>query len=209
MSEYPKRILGKRAKNPNIIFYLIEFETPTHKVRTQWIEMYKLGNYLDLIEQYEARNNQNYYMELLKEIIEDDDQYEQIRELDSLKTTEDQICRQTTTDFMIPQRENQEFVYHLKKENNQQVELNKELKNITKSFQKGGSRVAFTEEQIVKIITYAKDELDNNKYIFLVEWKPRESGHFIRPSWVGQEKMMQYAPQYLERFANEKGFKLN
>ncbi|CAD8091834.1 unnamed protein product [Paramecium primaurelia] len=175
MSEYPKRILGKRAKTPNIIFYLIEFETPTHKVRTQWIEI----------------NNQNYYMELLKEIIEDDDQYEQIRELDSLKITEDQICRQTTTDFMIPQRENQEFVYHLKKENNQQVELNKELKNITKSFQKGGN------------------ELDNNKYIFLVEWKPRESGHFIRPSWVGQEKMMQYAPQYLERFANEKGFKLN
>lgn len=41
---------------------------------------------------------------------------------------------------------NDEFVYKMKREGNEQIELNKELKNITKQFQRGGSRVSFTPE---------------------------------------------------------------
>lgn len=34
MNEFPKRILGKKVKEPNNIIYFIEFESTTNRVRT-------------------------------------------------------------------------------------------------------------------------------------------------------------------------------
>jgi hypothetical protein len=34
MNDYPKRILAKKHKQPNIVLYFVEFETINHKIRT-------------------------------------------------------------------------------------------------------------------------------------------------------------------------------
>ncbi|KAM3146326.1 hypothetical protein pb186bvf_001671 [Paramecium bursaria] len=207
-------IIDKIVKEPSDVYYQVKRVQQQKEDKIKWKLLTDMKQFISIIEQYEIRQYSEgegvKYVELIENYITDGKEYLYAKTSElNLNTIENRRVYHPNKDqngkIQVEPNDSLQFLYQ------KQGQMKEVIKDIRKINRERGdvkisNRKVFTESQIDKIVTYMRDELDINKYIFLVKFKQNQRE--VYPTWIPQDRMLIYAPNLLEQYIKTRNIQL-